>query len=79
LRTGAAQQPHHDADELRRPELLREPGVRRAGDADRLSARLEDRERLLEVFAAERVQHDVVAGEDLGEVLLRVVHDDLRR
>src|SRR5947207_2903546 len=47
----AAQQPHHDADELRRPELLREPGVRRAGDADRLSARLEDREGPLEVLA----------------------------
>src|SRR4051812_28459058 len=26
----------------------------------------------------ERVQHDVVAGEDLGEVLLPVVHDDVR-
>src|SRR5215217_1249314 len=49
----------------------------RAGDADRLSAALEDREGLLEVFAAERVQHDVVAGEDLGEVLLPVVHDDV--
>src|SRR5215211_6895469 len=47
----AAQQPHHDAHELRRPELPREPGVRRAGDADRLSARLDDGEGLLEVLA----------------------------
>ena len=62
----SAQQRHQDADELRRPELLREPGVRRAGHADYLSARLEDGERLLEVLASERVQHDVVAGEDLG-------------
>src|SRR5215203_4567362 len=60
----SAQQPHHDAHELRRRELFRETGVRRAGDADRLSAGLEDCEGLLEVLAAERVQHDVVAGED---------------
>src|SRR5215203_4246139 len=49
----AAQQPHHDAHELRRPELLGEPGVRRASHADRLSTRLEDCKGLLEVFAAE--------------------------
>src|SRR5829696_1071716 len=49
----AAQQPHHDAHELRPPELLGEPGVRRASHADRLSTRLEDRKGLLEVFAAE--------------------------
>ena len=40
------------------------PGLRTVSDLSR-------------VFAAERVQHDVVAGEDLGEVLLRVVHDDV--
>ena len=62
---------------LRRPELLGESGVRWPGHADRLSARLEDREGPLEVFAAERVQHDVVTGEHVGEVLLGVVHDDV--
>src|SRR3954467_5194161 len=73
----SAQQPHQDADELRRAELVGEPGVRRTSHADRLSAGLEDRQRLLEVLATERVQHEVVAGEGFGEVLLPVVHDDV--
>jgi hypothetical protein len=47
----SAQHPHHDAHELRRPELLGEPGVQRAADADRLSAGLENREGLLQVLA----------------------------
>ena len=59
------------------PSCLANPGSGGPVDADRLSARLEDGEGLLEVLAAERVQHDVVAGEDLGEVLLGVVHDDV--
>src|SRR5215207_9037000 len=54
----SAQQPHHDTNELRRAELLREPGVRRASHADRVSAGLEDGEGLLEVLAAEGIQHD---------------------
>src|SRR5829696_2017589 len=49
----AAQQPHRHTHELRRPELLGEPAVRRASHADRLSTRLEDCKGLLEVFAAE--------------------------
>src|SRR5215207_4745933 len=73
----AAQQPHHDAHRPRGAELFREPGVRRAGHADRLSARPEDGEGPLEVLAPSRVQHDVIAGEDLGEVLFGVVHNDV--
>src|SRR5439155_11581982 len=59
-------------------DLLGERAVRRADDADRQATRLEHPQRLREVVAAKGVEYDVVAGESLREVCLRVVDDLIR-
>src|SRR5207237_10288800 len=56
-------------------DLLGERSGRRADNADREAARFEHGQRLREVVATKGVEHDVVAGEQLGEVCLRVVDD----
>src|SRR5216684_4332317 len=52
-----------------------ERSVRRADDADRQATRSEHGQRLREVVATKGVEHDVVVGERLGEVYLRIVDD----
>src|ERR1700722_1251191 len=73
----AAQKRQYELEGLGGAELFGESGVGWAGNADRQASGLEHGERFHEVLAAERVQHEVVAGEDLGEVLFGVVDDNV--
>src|SRR5215208_8140928 len=73
----AAQERQHELERLWRVQLFCESGIGWAGDPDCQAAGFEDGERFHQVLAAERVQHEVIARENLGEILFRVVDDDV--
>src|SRR5213596_725566 len=56
-------------------ELGGEVRIGWADHADGQAARLEDSQRLFQAGRSEGVQHDVVSGQDVGEVLLGEVDD----
>ena len=75
-----------DAEAQKAQNLPQEPvqslvpgeiGVRRTGDRDQLAAGLEHTQRFFEGVAVQAVEDDVVAGQDLLEVLLFIVDDDI--
>ena len=57
--------------------MFGESGVGWTGDADRQTSGLEHGERFEQVVTAQGVHNEVVAREDLGEILLGVVDDDI--
>src|SRR5947207_3995118 len=73
-----AQQAHALLQEPVRPVLLGERYIRRTGDGNELSTGLQHLEGLFERVLAQTVQDDVVAAQDLLEILLLVVDDDIR-
>src|SRR6266702_2849323 len=73
-----AQKAHALLQEPVRPVLLSERYIRRTGDGNELSTGLQHLEGLFERVLAQTVQDDVVAAQDLVEILFLVVDDDIR-
>src|SRR6267142_487820 len=78
LTDAEAQQAHDLLQEPVRPVLPSERYIRRTGDGNELSTGLQHLEGLFERVLAQSVQDDVIAAQDLLEILLRVVDDDIR-
>src|SRR6266850_3047658 len=77
LADAEAQKAHDLLQEPVRPVLLSERYIRRTGDGNELSTGLQHLEGLVERVRAQTVQDDVVAAQDLLEILFLVVDDDL--
>src|SRR5207249_97394 len=73
-----AQKAHALLQEPVRPVLLGERYIRRTGDGNELSTGFQHLEGLFERVPAKTVQDDVIAAQDLLEILCLVVDDDIR-